>query len=750
DAVRALHGAKGASGWRLLFDDAYDEFTRHPEALRVKGGEFVLPGGREAAAVWADVVGVPPSDRIRFLTALFRADGGKAAYVVASLRPLSDDDARRFVLMAGKGEAPGTRFKRFYRAIEGAGANFERALRDPYDFAHLVRFLRLGPDGEPTLPGGAAIWRAALDGSGFPRTKEDLAAAVADAKKRPDDALSFFERLLERDVAGAVASVPAQKRFLLVSSLVERRPALRDPGVILLLFRGLESFLPLYDALADLPLDSPADVESVLFTFRRLDNSSERRPDELRAGLFQASMNLLADLARSGGLGADEVRGLTTKLVALPVFASDDPELPDVLPAFGDFVDDGLLEALRAFEARSLSTREAEEGRRRAEYRAALDARNARVLEAFRRRHPSRTEAEEKLHSLLSPVCPPDDALFGPFAPRYTLERQWLAATLAKQGEAPGRAEERAAVILNEAIAAERARTRVGGDEPLKIEGEVEGTFAYADPEEPLPRFASLGESAPQATADDLLRAALAGWRGSVTFTWRGGRYRYDPVADEIARRKRFVEHQRLGTLEGARTARRHRRALLEAAAQGKLPEARREATAVADALVLDGAPSPDPRVARLERAAQETLERMQTIRKPAGLSRVPEHLRAMDAVIGERTLEALLGHAYAASAGDANNVYYQDPDFVRRHSFHAPFRPTALRAGEAGQGFTIGGALSGLPDVLGLLHAEQLVYRPGASIPNEEIRMGLIAPVARLSVARLDDDALRLVAASC
>jgi hypothetical protein len=68
----------------------------------------------------------------------------------------------------------------------------------------------------------------------------------------------------------------------------------------------------------------------------------------------------------------------------------------------------------------------------------------------------------------------------------------------------------------------------------------------------------------------------------------------------------------------------------------------------------------------------------------------------------------------------------------------------------EAGGGFRISGSVFGLPDILGLLHAEQIPYKPGAFIGNDQIRSGLVGPVRRMSPARIDDDALAFVAASC
>jgi hypothetical protein len=159
---------KESVGWAAIYRDSdlLGAFTRAPEALSARRGRFVLPGGADAEPVWREVLGVSkdagPGELAR---ALLTVDNGKAAYVVDALQQIPEPDARAFVLgTTGGGERAKNRFRRLYRAIEGAGSNYERARRDPYDFAHLVRFLRFGDDGEILLPGGgASVWQAALE-----------------------------------------------------------------------------------------------------------------------------------------------------------------------------------------------------------------------------------------------------------------------------------------------------------------------------------------------------------------------------------------------------------------------------------------------------------------------------------------------------------------------------------------------------------------------------------------------------------
>ena len=262
---------------------------------------------------------------------------------------------------------------------------------------------------------------------------------------------------------------------------------------------------------------------------------------------------------------------------------------------------------------------------------------------------------------------------------------------------------------------------------------------------------------------DELLSRALIGSPPPAVFQWNGGHYRFDPAADEVTRRRAFREKQRLATIEDVKAADAERAALVAAATEGKAAEAAASASALLDRLALaeeENATRVDERVRDEYERAREALDHLGKISKPSSAAQLEKDLDAVDTVFAERILEALLGHVYAAAAGDPEDLYYDDPDFVRRHSFRtvekggriveSAFAPTMLTSETTGGGSRVAGSLFGLADVLGLLHADQITYSPGAAISNEIIRSGLIGPIRRVSAARLDDDALAYVDASC
>lgn len=332
-------GRKGiAAPLSVLYEKALDSFAHFPEAISLSDGRFDLPGGREADPIWKDVFGVSPATPAKFLRALYETGSGKGAYVVDALQQLPDAISHAVVLgRTGGGPKSVERFRRIYRSIEKSAVGFELARRDPYDFAHIARFLRLTDDGELGLQG------ADLDGDGFPRGEAELAEIVAEAKRHPAPE-EVLGRLFRADT-GRAAAVP-RRRFLFVSNLIAIRPDLEEPGLVGLLIRGTDRFFPAYAVLEDIPADPPL-ARRYLFSLDRLDRRRASRESEVACGLFQGAAELLAQLVRSGGLEPSESRDLLSSLIDQPLFAEENAVAPGAANGFFSWVSDRLLATLR-------------------------------------------------------------------------------------------------------------------------------------------------------------------------------------------------------------------------------------------------------------------------------------------------------------------------------------------------------------------------------------------------------------------
>jgi hypothetical protein len=766
DGLRGLlRDEKGRSvAWRILYDDELDAFSRYPEALMIREGRFVLPGGKDAEPIWTDVFGVQPADRAGFLRALYGTDSGKGAYVVDTLQHLPDATVRELLFgKTGGGAKAVKRFHRLYRSIDRSGDNYEWTQRDPYDFAQLAPFLRLSDEAGLALP--------VVDfDTDFPRNESELAEIVGRDRGRnlsPEDTL---RKLFRGEAVGASGSFPSQRRFLFVSSLLEARPALSDPGLVVLLNRGLDRFFPEYAALEDLPPDV-GSARRYLFTLDRLERGGTSRENEVAAGLFQASVEILSILSRTEALPPDEVRKLFAALLEIPLFATEGARPGASAAALFDWTEQRLLGSLRAAEGRRAEALRQEEARREAQYRADLAARDQRILarDTGRREESGkrRAAAEARLATFLGPVCPASDEDVGPPLPVFLDFERNLAESLPPAEPGARTREDEAEEIVDGAIALEtdRARPLPPPTVRLRLPGAIPDSETLADATEPLPALDRLEVPAPSADSDELLSTALVGGPLPATLDWRGGRYRFDPGDDEAARRRAFRGLQHLTWLADLEALHEERNRLLTASRKADPAGARAAAAALARELRL--APSKDPaaaasdeRLLKVESRARDAAAEIGAISDAGKLSRVAERMEALDALVAERHLEALLGHVYAASAGDPGDLYYQDPAFVRRHDLRtvekdgrvmqSAFMRTRLVKREKGGGSVVTGSLFDLPDVLALLHADQLSYQAGAGAGSEDVRSGLVAPILRMDVAQIDDDALRFVAASC
>ena len=550
----------------------------------------------------------------------------------------------------------------------------------------------------------------------------------------------------------------------------------------MLLFRGLDRLLPAYSVLEDLPLDGPGLARRYLFTLDRLDRRSPSRDAEVAAGLFQSSVELLAQLSRAEALDAVEIRELFSALLGEPLFAREDMQ-----PAQGEkelygWLSGRLLTSLKTAERRLIQARQLEVASREAAYREALAARDAKIEARLARERATdeerRAAAEANLRSYSEPICVADDQFVGPLPPAYLDLEKELAGLLAA---APASGEPAAAVVPEGAqsspeelarvwvaqaleIEAWRSRPLPAPVPPSRVRGAIAGSSAIVDETEPLPEFVGVSIPGESPSSDELLTRALVGPPAPSLFQWRGGRYRFDPTGDEASRRRVFREKQKLHWLADVEAIHQKRDALTLSASKGDLVAAKAAAADLAAALLPSpGSSKEDEEDAWLRKEyvrAREASAEIAQWTKPKKLASIGENLASLDAVIAERDLEALLGHLYASSAGDPDDIYYQDPGFVRRHAFHATdpqgrlverfFARTELVTAKTGSGARVTGSVFGLADVLGQLHADQLPHKAGALIDSDDIRAGLVSPIHRMSVMLLDDDALEFVAKSC
>ncbi|HMM33218.1 MAG TPA: hypothetical protein PKA62_00570, partial [Thermoanaerobaculia bacterium] len=194
----------------------------------------------------------------------------------------------------------------------------------------------------------------------------------------------------------------------------------------------------------------------------------------------------------------------------------------------------------------------------------------------------------------------------------------------------------------------------------------------------------------PAKTADELLSAALSGFRPPAALAWRGGRYSYDASEDAVARRRTFARTQDHVPLWVLARAASERENALAAARAGDVEAARAALGALLES----------PRARHVLGTLQAATERNVASLLEAGLPR-------LDALRAERTLEALAVHVYSGCVLDPGDLTFADSRLVRMHSLSwgprrgivvpSPFQPARIETPEEGASLRLAGGWAGI-----------------------------------------------------
>ncbi len=120
----------------------------------IRDGKAVVPGAPRSEAIWAELVGAPPSQGAQFLDKLFAKDDG---WMNSYFDSLSRIEGPVLTYLTDP-----ERMKRYYTAIRGRVTSPGPArpvFRSNTDLMLLTTRLRMEPDGKPHLPGGIELWR---------------------------------------------------------------------------------------------------------------------------------------------------------------------------------------------------------------------------------------------------------------------------------------------------------------------------------------------------------------------------------------------------------------------------------------------------------------------------------------------------------------------------------------------------------------------------------------------------------------
>jgi hypothetical protein len=356
---------------RLYEHDAAG-FAASGDALRIREGRVVVPGGADGVRAWEAVLDERVTRPDRFVRELFGASQGRVALVYQTLSQL-DQPRVRFALGSWMPD-PAMRTERFKALVNAAGGRDEFNIdlrpfgRPIYDVSTLLMRVRVRPDGALASPAPRLFWQRAFESADVPddperrlrNLQEDGVAdaawlaehiCMADVRVRAErlDQLTFAQRAFadapEADLPSELVAVRSFPRFRMLMLTLDRM-GIHRPSVYAAATRQ-------------------ADKLAALDGRRRF----------VAVGSYQAALALVARLVRVHNLNTAAAGPLVNSLTAIALNAEGEyaggisrwieRELGPALkwPAKPD-VDDVLVRSLAgAMDPSAAATKVAWEGR---------------------------------------------------------------------------------------------------------------------------------------------------------------------------------------------------------------------------------------------------------------------------------------------------------------------------------------------------------------------------------------------------
>ncbi len=281
--------------------------------FQIRNGKAVVPGGARAEKAWTELTGVPPEPGAAFFErVLARDDGWLASYFDALAR--IQGPTREYL-------TDPDRLRRFYAAIRGRVTSPGPArpvFRSNTDMMLLTNRLRIGPNGQPYVPGGLEVWKALF--ANYPQGKLDQKLAKsAPAWRGGDDVLEALFGLSRK----AVDNEPL-KIFMALSDVEANRATPLAPATIDRLAREYRTFGSQYAIFAEVSAVSDAGILAYLDTAKAL---GQVRDLTLRSDALGVMQSLVSFWQIGYRLGEIPAREADAMLIALlqPFKAVDGP-----------------------------------------------------------------------------------------------------------------------------------------------------------------------------------------------------------------------------------------------------------------------------------------------------------------------------------------------------------------------------------------------------------------------------------------
>ena len=269
-------------GLRQLVNRFSKVLLMHGSSLAFEDGAALVPGGAEAAGIWAGLVGASPSEPRRFFPRLLRKEEGRLLGYFSALGQLDGDRQRFFTQSASRTKQFFTLYKSSPEFKEGGRTKVRES---PY--LELLRELPLDADGTVIFPGGAEVWMVA-------RGQADASRL---ARKLPRKAVPEVEDdILIRVVKTKFQSPKGQRsqvdKFLAAARLDQLRAQPMDAVTALGFAQAFGPYEHVFPYFATLTGLQSTHLRSFLALVGRVE-SSEELPRQHLLALFHAFAEIL-------------------------------------------------------------------------------------------------------------------------------------------------------------------------------------------------------------------------------------------------------------------------------------------------------------------------------------------------------------------------------------------------------------------------------------------------------------------------
>ncbi len=284
-------------------------FAAFGGSVRIRDGSVRVPGGEAAVPLWRDVVGADPAAAADFLSALFRPDRGRTAFLYHTVADL--DRSRQQAVLTRRLGALATVFHDFAEDWDAEQRPFARPQLDP---ALLLAAMLVDEDGRLAGPRQRSVWERVY--------RDDLNLDVPFREFRPwrDDGDEVDPAWLASRIHSVVA-YPRGRRRLDTFLFGQRVFAVStpEPHVAAAVLRAFISMPALMLTLERAGITEARTMLAALRHAQAINDVGDRGQRETLLYLFQAALALVDRGVRSGALRPPAATELVESLLAVPI-----------------------------------------------------------------------------------------------------------------------------------------------------------------------------------------------------------------------------------------------------------------------------------------------------------------------------------------------------------------------------------------------------------------------------------------------